>query len=320
MTDDLIQLEASLPNEAAGQRLDKAVAELFPDYSRSRLQAWLKSGALKVDGEAAENRYKVVGGELVTLNAMPEVQTEAAAENLPLEIIYEDDHLIVINKQAGLVVHPGAGNSAGTLVNALLHHAPHLEQLPRAGLVHRLDKSTTGLLVISKTLPAHTALVAALQAREITREYETVVRGVVISGGTVDQPIDRSPRDRKKMMVREGGRNSITHYRVLERYKAHTRLRVMLETGRTHQIRVHMSHIKLPIVGDPVYGGRLLLPKGASDAVVGGLRGFRRQALHARRLSLAHPETGETMTWEAPLPDDMQLLIETLRADADHSA
>ena len=307
---------ATLPPEAKGLRLDQAIAQTFPDYSRSRLTAWLKDGKISVNGATCmPQRTPVEGGEVVELLVEPERQTEAAPENIPLNVVYSDEHIIVINKPAGLVVHPGAGNATGTLMNALLFHFPELRQLPRAGIVHRLDKDTSGLLVIARSLPAHKTLIEALSDRDMHREYMAVAQGLLVAGGTVDLPIGRHPRERTRMAVTESGREAITHYRVAEKFRQHTLLRVQLETGRTHQIRVHMSHIKLPLVGDPDYGGRLRLPKGASDALVETLRGFRRQALHAARLELEHPATGELMAWEAAIPADMQALIELLRED-----
>jgi 23S rRNA pseudouridine1911/1915/1917 synthase len=242
-----------------------------------------------------------------------------APEALPLAIVYEDAAILVVNKPAGLVVHPGAGNRAGTLQNALLHHAPELVQLPRAGLVHRLDKQTSGLLVVARTLEAHTRLVAALQAREFAREYAAVVSGVMTGGGTVDAPLGRHATDRLRMSVREGGREAVTHYRVLKRFRAHTHISVQLETGRTHQIRVHMAHIRYPLVGDPVYGRRVALPPAASPLLKQTLQDFHRQALHARRLGLKHPLSGESMHWEAPLPQDMQDLLAALADDVKHA-
>jgi 23S rRNA pseudouridine1911/1915/1917 synthase len=307
---------ATLPQEAKGLRMDQAIAQAFPDYSRSRLTAWLKDGKISVNGvTCVPQRAPVEGGEQVELLVEPERQTEAAPENIPLDVVYSDEHIIVINKPAGLVVHPGAGNASGTLMNALLHHFPELRLLPRAGIVHRLDKDTSGLLVIARSLPAHKTLIEALSDRDMHREYMAVAQGLLVAGGTVDMPIGRHPRERTRMAVTETGREAITHYRVAEKFRQHTLLRVQLETGRTHQIRVHMAHLKLPLLGDPDYGGRLRLPKGASEALVETLRGFRRQALHAARLELEHPATGELMAWEAPIPADMQLLINLLRED-----
>ena len=306
---------ATVPAEAAGRRLDAVLAELFPEYSRSRLSAWIKSGHVTVDGAPARPRDAVHGGEAVALDAFEDVQTRAEAEDIPLDLLYEDEHVFVLDKPAGLVVHPGAGNPAGTLVNALLHRDPALDKLPRAGIVHRLDKDTTGLMVVARTLPAHTALVAQLAARQVHRQSRAVVVGALVSGGTADAAIDRHPRDRLRMAVREDGKDAVTHYRLRERFRAHTALECRLETGRTHQIRVHMAHLKQPIVGDPLYGGPLRLPKGASEELVEALRGFRRQALHAEVLEFAHPVGGESIRCEAPLPDDMRQLLRLLRED-----
>ena len=307
---------ALVPDTCAGRRLDAVLAELFPDYSRSRLSAWIKSGDVAVDGAPARPRDPVRGGETIVLNAVEEVQTHAVAEDIPLDILYEDAHVFVIDKPAGLVVHPGAGNPAGTLVNALLHRDPELDKLPRAGIVHRLDKDTSGAMVVARTLQAHTALVAQLSAREVHRQYLAVVVGALVSGGTANAAIDRHPRDRLRMSVREDGKDAVTHYRLRERFRAHTALECRLETGRTHQIRVHMAHLKHPIVGDPLYGGALKLPKGASDGLIAALRSFKRQALHAEMLEFAHPVGGEPVRCEAPVPEDMQQLMRQLREDA----
>ncbi|MBN8717223.1 23S rRNA pseudouridine(1911/1915/1917) synthase RluD [Thermomonas sp.] len=307
---------ARIPDEAAGRRLDAVLAELFPAYSRSRLSAWIKSGAVQVDGAPARPRDPVRGGEAVALTVVEDVQTHAVAEDIPLCVLYEDAHLFVLDKPAGLVVHPGAGNPAGTLVNALLHRDPGLDRLPRAGIVHRLDKDTSGVMVVARTLEAHTALVAQLSARQVHRQYLAIVVGALVSGGTAAAPIDRHPRDRLRMAVREDGKEAVTHYRLRERFRAHTALECRLETGRTHQIRVHMAHLKHPIVGDPLYGGSLKLPKGASEALIAALRGFRRQALHAEVLEFAHPVSGEPVRCEAPVPNDMQQLMRLLREDA----
>lgn len=316
MTDSRQTLTATVPDSAAGRRFDAVLAELFPDYSRSRLAAWIKSGDARLNGREARPRDPVQGGEAVELNVVLDTQTHAVAEDIALDVLYEDAEVIVIDKPAGLVVHPGAGNPAGTLVNALLHRDPSLAALPRAGIVHRLDKDTSGVMVVARTLPAHTSLVDQLSAREVHRQYLAVVVGALVAGGTANAAIDRHPRDRLRMAVREDGRDAVTHYRLRERFRAHTLLECRLETGRTHQIRVHMQHLKHPIVGDPLYGGPLKLPKGASDALVETLRGFKRQALHAETLEFVHPVSGEPVRCTAPVPADMLQLIAELRADS----
>ncbi|MFU8822016.1 MAG: 23S rRNA pseudouridine(1911/1915/1917) synthase RluD [Gammaproteobacteria bacterium] len=311
-----VELRATVPDELAGQRLDQALAVLFPDYSRSRLQGWIRAGHVRVDGLELRPRDKVEGGEQVVLSAVLEDETRAAPEAIRLEILYEDEEILVLDKPAGLVVHPGAGNADGTLVNALLHHRPDLRILPRAGLVHRLDKDTSGVMVVACTPGAHSALVSQLEARTVKRQYEAVCAGVMTGGGAVDAPIGRHPADRIRMAIREGGREAVTHYRVAARFRGHTHVLCRLETGRTHQIRVHMASIRHPIVGDPVYGGRLAVPRGATPALIEVLRGFRRQALHAAQLELVHPASGELVHFEAPLAADFQALLEALRQDA----
>ena len=307
---------ALVPGSAAGRRFDAVLAELFPEFSRSKLSEWVKSGDALLDGRQVRGRDPVRGGEVVSLDVVLETQTEALAEDIPIEVLYEDSEVFVLDKPAGLVVHPGAGNPTGTLVNALLHRDPGLNVLPRAGIVHRLDKDTSGVMVVARTLPAHTALVAQLSARGVHRQYLAIVVGALVSGGTASAAIDRHPRDRIRMAVREEGRDAVTHYRLRERFRAHTALECRLETGRTHQIRVHMTHIKHPIVGDPLYGGPLKLPKGATPALIEALRGFKRQALHAETLEFAHPTTGEPVRCTAKVPDDMQQLLRALREDA----
>ena len=307
--------EARVPEAAAGRRFDAVLAELFPEYSRSRLAAWIKSGDALLDGAPARPRDLVRGGEAVSLVAETEEQTRAEPEDIPLDVLYEDSEVFVLDKPAGLVVHPGAGNPTGTLVNGLLHRDPRLAALPRAGIVHRLDKDTSGVMVVARTLQAHTALVAQLSAREVHRQYLAVVVGALVSGGTADAAIDRHPRDRIRMAVREDGKDAVTHYRLRERFHAHTLLECRLETGRTHQIRVHMAHLRHPIVGDPLYGGPLRLPRGASDELVAALRGFKRQALHAETLEFAHPASGEPVRVVAPVPADLQDLLRALRED-----
>lgn len=310
-------LHGEIPPSCAGMRLDQALAQLFDEYSRSRLSQWLKAGQVRVNGQQLRGRDKVWGGEQVEIHAELEEQTDWQAEAIPLDIVFEDEQLIVINKPAGLVVHPAAGNPTGTLVNALLYHDASLSTIPRAGIVHRLDKDTSGLLVVAKTLTAQKSLVEQLQARSILREYQAVVTGVLTAGGTVDAPIGRHPVHRKRMAVTPNGKPAVTHYRVVERFRAHSWIRCRLETGRTHQIRVHMAHIHHPLVGDPVYGGRLRLPPGCETSLAETLRHFQRQALHAGRLGLVHPVRGKNLEWKAAMPEDMEALLDGLRADVE---
>lgn len=312
--------QAVVPDSAAGRRFDAVLAELFPEFSRSRLSEWIKSGDALLDGETARPRDTLRGGETVQVQVVLETQTHAAPQDIPLNVLYEDDQVLVIDKPAGLVVHPGAGNPDGTLVNALLFRDPNLAAVPRAGVVHRLDKDTSGVMVVARTLQAQTALVEQLSARDVHRQYLAVVVGALVSGGTADAPIDRHPRDRLKMAVRDDGRDAVTHYRLRERFRAHTALECRLETGRTHQIRVHMAHLKSPIVGDPLYGGALKLPKGATDTLVAELRGFKRQALHAETLEFLHPVSGEPVRASAPVPEDLQRLMSALREDSARAA
>ncbi len=314
MDETTLLFEGPVPEAYAGARLDVIVAQLVPEVSRSRLQAWMREGRVRVnDVVVTRPRTAVQAGDQLRVERPPPVREPALApQPIALDVVHEDAALLVIHKPAGLVVHPGAGNPDGTLQNALLHHAPELADVPRAGLVHRLDKETSGLLVVARTLAAHTRLVAALQQREISREYDAVVLGEMISGGTIDEPMGRHAVDRKRMAVRPDGRPAVTHYRIAARYPGFTRLRVTLETGRTHQIRVHMAALGYPIVGDPVYGGRRRLPAGLSAQVREQIQGFNRQALHARRLGLHHPLSGEWYTWEAPWPDDLSALIAVL--------
>jgi 23S rRNA pseudouridine1911/1915/1917 synthase len=311
---------AVVPDSAAGRRFDAVLADLFPEFSRSRLAEWIKSGDALLDGRSVRPRDPVRGGEAVSLQVVLQTQTDAAPEDIALEILHEDASVFVLDKPAGLVVHPGAGNPAGTLVNALLHRDPELAKLPRAGIVHRLDKDTSGVMVVARTLEAHTALVAQLSARQVHRQYIAVVVGALVSGGTANAAIDRHPRDRIRMAVREDGREAVTHYRLRERFRAHTALECRLETGRTHQIRVHMAHLKHPIVGDPLYGGPLKLPKGATPELIEALRGFKRQALHAETLEFVHPVAGTPVRCTASVPPDMQRLLHALRDDAKAAA
>ncbi len=307
----------AVPPELAGRRLDQIAATVFPDYSRARLQTWIREGCLRVNGQPMRPKDKVFEGDTLELAAPaePEPDSDWDAQALPLDIVYEDAHLLVINKAPGTVVHPAVGNRSGTLLNGLLNHCPELSALPRAGIVHRLDKETSGLMVVARTLKAHHALVRQLQDRTVSRIYEAVVCGVLTGGGRVDAPIGRHPVHRKKQAVTANGKAAVTHYRVAERFRAHTLLRVKLETGRTHQIRVHMSHVRHPLVGDPVYGGRLLMPAGVSPDLAEQLRQFRRQALHAFSLGFDHPDSGRPCSWEVPVPGDMQQLIDVMRAD-----
>lgn len=311
----LIQLTAEVPSALGGQRLDQVAAQLFDEYSRSRLSNWIKEGRLTVDGAVVRPRDIVHGGAVLALEAEQEAQGEWLAQDIALNIVYEDEHLLVIDKPAGLVVHPAAGHADGTLLNALLHHVPDIINVPRAGIVHRLDKDTTGLMVVAKTLQAQTRLVDQMQKRTVSRIYECIVIGVITSGGKIDAPIGRSSANRQRMAVIDGGKPAVTHYRVLERFRSHTHVRVKLETGRTHQIRVHMTHVGYPLVGDPLYAGRFRIPPAASPTLVQTLKEFPRQALHARFLELSHPITGQRMKWQSALPDDMVWMLSLLRQD-----
>ncbi|WP_257266361.1 23S rRNA pseudouridine(1911/1915/1917) synthase RluD [Endozoicomonas sp. ONNA2] len=304
-----------VPDDQGGRRFDQIAAACFPQFSRARLQDWIRQGFLVVDGDARKPKDKLHGGQQLSLAVEVQPEGQWVAENIPLDIVYQDNHIMVINKPAALVVHPAAGNHTGTLLNALLYHYPENSALPRAGIVHRLDKDTTGLMVVARSLAAHNDLVAQLQERTVHREYEAVVRGVMTGPGVVDAPIGRHPQNRLKMAVVRGGKPSITHYRVVQRFKAHTHIRLNLQTGRTHQIRVHMSHQHFPLVGDDLYGGGLKLPKSCPAALETVLRAFKRQALHARQLGLIHPVTGEYMAWEAPLTADFQRLLDSLAAN-----
>lgn len=311
-----IQRTERVGEEHAGARLDQVAAELFEGFSRSRLQGWIKQGVLTVNGQPGRPKDKLIGGEALTLavELAPEIDDQPQAIDLP--VIYQDRDLMVINKPAGLVVHPAAGHADGTLLNGLLHLDDRLSSLPRAGIVHRLDRDTTGLMVVARSVEAHTSLVAQLQDKSLYREYHAIAVGVMTGGATVNAAIGRHPVDRKRQaVVHSGGKEAVTHYRVLDRYRAHTLIQVRLETGRTHQIRVHLAHRHYPLVGDPLYGGRLKQPAGASEALREALRAFPRQALHARKLGLVHPSSGDYLEFEAPLPEDLQTLIRVLEED-----
>jgi 23S rRNA pseudouridine1911/1915/1917 synthase len=305
-----------LPPDLAGRRLDQALAQLLPQYSRTRIQRWIEEGAVLINGLGVRARDLVTGGETATVEARLPAESGVAAQKMPLDIVHQDAQVLVINKPPGLVVHPGAGNREHTLQNALLAHDARLKRVPRAGLVHRIDKDTSGLLVVARTLEAHTALVKELAAHEIGREYLALCTGAMTGGGTVDEPIGRHRTQRTRMTVRSDGRKAVTHYRIEKRFRAHTLARVHLETGRTHQIRVHLAHVGYPIVGDPAYGGRRRLPAGATPELVQALQTFPRQALHAARLTLTHPKSGKRVTYDAPLPDDLAGLLDALARDA----
>lgn len=311
-----LHLEGLISDESSGLRLDQALAQLFSDYSRGQITKWIKAGYVQVNDKVLRPRDSVMGGERVVIDAEIEIVDDTwVAEAINLDIIHEDDDVIILNKSAGMVVHPGAGNHDGTLVNALLHHAPQLEGIPRAGIVHRIDKGTTGLLMIAKTLQAHNSLVNQLQERTVLREYQAISMGVMTAGGTIDEPVGRHPVDRKRQAVIGSGKHAVTHYRVEHRYRAHTHIRCKLETGRTHQIRVHMAHIRYPLLGDPVYGGRIRLPKGASETTIETLQSFRRQALHAGSLGFIHPASEQEVLWKVEMPEDMLNVLAVLAKD-----
>lgn len=313
-----VQRSLRLGQGCAGMRLDQALAQAWPEFSRGRIQQWIEAGQLLVDDAPRRCRDRVWGGEAVRLNAELVGDGRDSPQPIPLRIVHEDETLLVIDKPAGLVVHPAAGNPDGTLLNALLHHAPALAALPRAGIVHRLDKDTSGLLVVAKTLQAHCSLVDQLRQRRVHREYRALVVGELVAGGSVEAAIGRHPTQRTRMAVVSDGRPALTRFRVLEQYPGHCLLGVELSTGRTHQIRVHLTHIKHPLVGDPVYGGRPRPPKGCSPTLAAAIQGFPRQALHALRLGLEHPATGQTLTWEVPMAPDLKALIELFRQEATH--
>ena len=308
-------LEALVPIQCHGMRLDQVAAELFPDYSRNRLATWIKEGRLMVDGRTVKPRDKATASAQVTLMVTHEPVIDWQPQRLPLDIIFEDEHILVVNKPAGVVVHPAAGHADSTLVNALLAHAPELDALPRGGIVHRLDKETSGIMFVARTSLAHKSLVAQLSERTVSRTYCAVCTGALTGGGKIDAPIDRHPTARTKMAVVADGKPAVTHYRIAHRFKHYTQLQVNLETGRTHQIRVHMAHRKWPLIGDPVYGGRQRVPAGASDLLISTLRGFPRQALHAQALEFEHPASGDWMEFETDLPDDLVNLLEVLERE-----
>ncbi|KTD03478.1 23S rRNA pseudouridine(1911/1915/1917) synthase RluD [Fluoribacter gormanii] len=313
-----IHKKLTVPREYHNQRIDSVLAHLLPDYSRSQISNWIKNGTIILNQKPCKPKDKVLDGDLIEINVdftlTEQDFNHCAPEEIPLNIVYEDEDILVLNKPENMVVHPGAGNKEHTLVNALLHHAPSLHHLPRAGIIHRLDKDTTGLLVVAKTLPAHTSLIRQMQAREIQRHYVTLVQGHIISGGTIDTGFGRHPRNRLKMAVQEQGRQAITHYSVKKQYQDFTLLDVNLMTGRTHQIRVHLAYIHHPVVGDPLYGGRMRFPAHASEQLRTLLQNFKRQALHATTLSFYHPKTENELTFKAPMPDDFNLLLNTLDA------
>lgn len=310
-----LQRQTTLKSEHLGLRIDQALSEIWSDFSREKLKQWIKEGKIQIDGQSVKPKYLCKGTENITLDVILAHQTHAMPENIPLTILYEDDDLMVINKPVGMVVHPGAGNPSGTLLNALLYHYPKAAELDRAGIVHRIDKDTSGLLVVAKTLEAQFSLSQQLAEKSVYRLYDAIVYGTLIAGGTINQPIKRHPTDRIKMAVVAGGKEAITHYNVIERFKHFTRIQAQLETGRTHQIRVHFSYLGHPLVGDPVYVQRVKLPAGATVLLKEMLHSFKRQALHAYQLGLIHPRTGEQMRFEAPLPDDFLHLLHVLRQE-----
>ena len=306
-------LKITIPNRMTGERLDSSLSEMLPDYSRSKITTWIKSGDALIDGKSFKPKDKAIGAEIVCLTLNQKQNNDWSAEKIPLNVVYEDEDIIVINKQFGLVTHPGAGNWSGTLANALLYYDPGLSKLDRAGIVHRLDKNTSGLMVIARNEKSQKYLVEQLQRHSVDREYSAIVYGHMIAGGTVDEPIGRDPKDRVKQAVLMSGKDAITHYRAIDRFKSHTHVKAILETGRTHQIRVHLSYVGHSLIGDPMYGGRVRFPKKASEELKDALLNFKRQALHSKKLSLVHPISGESMSWKAPLPDDMTKLLEVLK-------
>ena len=306
-------LNIIIPERMTGNRIDSSLSEMLPDYSRSKITAWIKSGDALIKQKSFKPKDKVIGNEVIYLTINSKQSNNWIAEKIPLNIFYEDEDIIIVNKQFGLVTHPGAGNWSGTLANALLYYDPSLSTLDRVGIVHRLDKNTSGLMVIARNEKSQKYLVEQLQNHSVSREYSALVYGHMIAGGTIDEPIGRDPKDRVKQAVLTSGKDAVTHYRAIDRFKSHTHVKAILETGRTHQIRVHLSHIGHSLIGDPVYGGRVRFPKKASDELKQALLNFKRQALHSKKLTLTHPISGELMSWKAPLPDDMQELLEVLK-------
>ena len=308
------KLKIIIPERMTGQRLDVALSEMLPDYSRSKITAWIKSGEALINHKPFKPKDKVNGSEMVELTISQKQNNDWVGEDIPLNVIFEDDDIIVLNKAVGLVTHPGAGNWSGTLANALLYYEPKLATLDRAGIVHRLDKNTSGLMVVARNEKSQKYLVEQLQKHSVSREYSAIVYGHMVAGGTIDEPIGRDTKDRVKQAVSSHGKEAVTHYRVIDRYQNHTHVKAILETGRTHQIRVHLSHIGYPLMGDPMYGGKVRFPKKADVILKEAIVNFKRQALHARKLTLTHPISGELMSWKAPLPEDMLALLDVLSA------
>ena len=308
------KLKIIIPERLTGQRLDVALSEMLPDYSRSKITAWIKSGEALINHKPFKPKDKVNGSEMVDLTISQKQNNDWMGEDIPLNVIFEDDDIIVLNKAVGLVTHPGAGNWSGTLANALLHYEPKLATLDRAGIVHRLDKNTSGLMVVARNEKSQKYLVEQLQKHSVLREYSAIVYGHMVAGGTIDEPIGRDTKDRVKQAVSSHGKEAVTHYRVIDRYQNHTHIKAILETGRTHQIRVHLSHIGYPLMGDPMYGGKVRFPKKADVMLKEAIVNFKRQALHARKLTLTHPISGKLMSWKAPLPEDMLALLDVLSA------
>ena len=302
-----------IPKRMEGERIDIALAKMLPEFSRSKITAWIKSGEAVIYGKKFKPKDKVSGDEVIILSANRNQNTIWLAEDIPINVIFEDEDIIVLNKQFGLVTHPGSGNWSGTLANALLHYDSSLEALDRVGIVHRLDKNTSGLMVVAKNQKSQKSLVEQLQNHSVSREYSAIVYGHMISGGTINEPLGRDPNDRVKQTVLRNGRDAITHYRVIDRFKSHTHIKAILETGRTHQIRVHLSHIGYSLVGDSIYGGRVRYPKRASESLKNELLNFKRQALHSKKLTLKHPKSGELLSWKIPLPEDMIKLLNVLK-------